>query len=203
MTQRRGIVVLTAAVLLLSAISCSSGDASSGSSPSPPVVASVSIEELCRTFQSAVAADDSDAVLEAVSAIATDEQRATRAWSHATGVLDAYQQQDQAAFNTEMDELISECEALSDSTPADPAASPSVPPFYADCEEIAAAIGHYGRDLVFREQAFQLLRETGVEPDEATTSEGLAALASIRDRWIVCDLRIPRSAQEALADVGL
>ena len=86
---------------------------------------------------------------------------------------------------------------------AEPAASPSptVPPFYKDCDQIAQAIGYFGPDRVWYEQADQFSRQPEVEGKplaELTAEEAWPIFKVLQERWIQCSLEIPKQVLKVI-----
>lgn len=72
---------------------------------------------------------------------------------------------------------------------------PTLPPFYAACEEVVAAVDQFGGDRVFRHHVEGMLMELGLKLEDADAIEGAAATLATRDRWLGCDLEEPQSAR--------
>lgn len=81
--------------------------------------------------------------------------------------------------------------------------SPVIPSWDANCDDIKAAIDHFGEERVFRAQYDDLLTINGKEPED--TPEGVqdSAALLIRDAWSLCAFEIPRFAEDQAADSPL
>lgn len=90
--------------------------------------------------------------------------------------------------------FVSACAHTSPESAASP--SPSVPPFYVSCDQIANAIGYFGAYRVWYDQADQFSRDNvqGKPLDQLIADEAWPIFKSLQGRWVQCSLKIPNSA---------
>ena len=82
-------------------------------------------------------------------------------------------------------------------TPPTGTTGATAPSFYAECDEMVAAIGHSSAVDVWYAQADQFSQMPEVESkplDQLSPDEAWPIFKSLQERWIVCDLTIPKPA---------
>jgi hypothetical protein len=79
--------------------------------------------------------------------------------------------------------------------------TPTAPPFYAECEEIARAIDVLGSYDVWYQQADEFSRMPEAEGKplaELEASEAWPIFKTLQERWVVCGLELPKDALKVI-----